>query len=102
MGEAATMVTCLVLKAEVITKARTDNNKEECDAKFSEVVLKLLECTETENTCSNQVWFEGAVSLLKQMDCVSSEEAAKAAGIVRDKIGSTTTTTTTTKMGSAF
>merc|ERR1719233_461556 len=79
------MASCLVFKAQVTGNKKNDT---ECDEKFSEVALNLLNCTVTENTCSNQVWFEGAVSLLKQIDCVSAEEAAKAAGIIRDKIGS--------------
>ena len=85
LGEEATLATCLVFKAELMSNIMKDK---ECDAKFSEIVLRMLKCKETENTCSRQVWFEEAVSLLQQVDCVSAEAAIKAAGIIRDRISS--------------
>jgi len=82
-GEMATMAACLVFKAEATAN---QNESQECDAKYITTVQELLNCIEKEKSCSTQAWFEGVVSLLRQMDCVSVDAATKAARLVREKI----------------
>ena len=86
LGEAATVASCLALKAAAAPATQNHPANVECNREFGGAVSNLLDCSTKNSKCSNRAVFDTLIVLLDHEECVSQAGASQAVNNIGDKI----------------